>query len=111
MGNKPNSNRVAQPKRRPGNRYTTSSYRRAIHRACDRVFPASEGVVGEEHKLWQRRHRWSPNQLRHAAATDIRRIFGLEAAQVMLGHSAADVTQIYAERDLSKGLEIAKRIG
>ncbi len=40
------------------------------------------------------------NQLRHAAATEIRkRHDGLEAAQVVLGHSKADVTQIYAERD------------
>ena len=43
--------------------------------------------------------RWRPNQLRHAAATKIRQQFGLEAAQVLLGHSKADVTQIYAERD------------
>jgi integrase len=55
--------------------------------------------------------RWSPNQLRHTAATQIRREFGLEAAQVILGHSKADVTQVYAERDLAKGAEVARRIG
>ena len=60
---------------------------------------------------WQTKHRWSPNQLRHTAATEIRRDFGLEAAQIILGHSAADVTQVYAERDLAKGIEVAKRIG
>ena len=32
-------------------------------------------------------------------------------SQVALGHSRADVTQIYAERDLSKGVEVARRIG
>ena len=60
---------------------------------------------------WQSEHRWSPNQLRHAAATEIRREFGLEAAQVILGHSQANVTQVYAERDLAKGLEVARQIG
>jgi hypothetical protein len=37
--------------------------------------------------------------------------FGLEAAHVILGHAAADVTQIYAERDLDKAIEVAKQVG
>jgi len=65
----------------------------------------------EELKRWQSSHHWSPNQLRHAAATEIRSEFGLEAAQVILGHSQANVTQIYAERDTAKGQEVARRIG
>ena len=40
-----------------------------------------------ELKKWQSDHRWSPNQLRHAAATEVRKQFGLEAAQIILGHS------------------------
>ncbi len=48
--------------------YLGSSYRTAIKRACEKAkIPA-----------------WKPNQLRHAAATDIRKKFGLEAAQVTL---------------------------
>ncbi len=31
-------------------------------------------------------------------ATEVRARFGLEAAQVLLGHTRADVTQTYAER-------------
>ena len=65
----------------------------------------------EELKEWQSSHRWSPNQLRHAAATKIRSEFGLEAAQVALGHRTADVTQVYAERDSAKGKEVARKIG
>jgi site-specific recombinase XerC len=57
----------------------------------------------DELRKWQSSHRWAPNRLRHSAATEIRKNFGLEAAQVILGHSAADVTQIYAERDMQKG--------
>lgn len=55
--------------------------------------------------------RWSPNMLRHAYGTEIRRRFGLEEAQVTLGHSKADVTQVYAERDLSKAREVARLVG
>jgi integrase len=64
-----------------------------------------------ELRKWQPQYRWSPNQLCHTAATEIRREFGLEAAQVILGHSQANVTQVYAERDMAKGLEVARRIG
>lgn len=112
-----------------GDRYSTSSYRRAIHRACDRAFepPDSLKKLDSEStkawhtrlteagvralKNWQSEHRWSPNQLRHTAATKIRRDFGLEAAQVILGHAAANVTQIYAERDSNKAREVAKAVG
>ena len=45
------------------------------------------------------------------AATEIRRRFGLEAAQVILGHSKADVTQIYAERNPGKAIEVALQVG
>jgi integrase len=64
-----------------------------------------------EAKAWCSEHRWSPNQLRHTAGTEIRRQFGLEAAQVTLGHSNANVTQIYAERDLAKAAEIMRQVG
>ncbi len=63
--------------------YDNDSYRWAISRACEKA--------GVPH--------WYPNQLRHTAATRIRRESGLEAAQVVLGHSKADVTQVYAERN------------
>lgn len=55
--------------------------------------------------------RWSPNQLRHAAGTEIRAKYGLEAAQLVLGHQKADVTQIYAERDLRRAIEIIREVG
>lgn len=63
--------------------YSTTSYWTAVQRACIRAHIKP----------------WHPHQLRHTAATEIRAEFGLEAAQVALGHSRADVTQIYAERD------------
>ena len=43
---------------------------------------------------------------------EIRRIFGLEAAQVVLGHSSAQITDaVYAERDLQKVIEVIKKVG
>ena len=58
---------------------------------------------------WRKAHRWHPNQLRHTAATLIRARFGLEAAQAVLGHASADMTQVYAERDLAKAAEVMRR--
>ena len=54
---------------------------------------------------------WHPNQLRHTFATTVRRQHGLEAAQVLLGHSRADVTQVYAERDLTLASTVAAKVG
>lgn len=120
-GNRPGTNRRQSPKRPAGNFYQVSSYRRAINRACDVAYPhpklsaiRKKDLTADqlsELKQWQSDHRWSPNRLRHTAATEIRRRFGLEAAQIVLGHSKADVTQIYAERDLAKGIEVARQIG
>jgi integrase len=110
-GNRPGTNRKRDPKRRPDSRYTSNSYRRAIHRGCDRAFPAPEGLDAEALKTWQTDHRWSPNRLRHAAATEIRSRYGLEAAQVALGHAQADVTQVYAERDAELARNVMREIG
>jgi len=83
------------PGRAPRDRYDKRTYNTAIERACLKA-----GVP-----------RWHPNQLRHAAATRIRRAFSLEAAQVVLGHARADVTQVYAERDLARATEVMAEIG
>ena len=128
-GNRPGSKQTIKSRRPAGNHYSVISYRRAIHRACDRAFDPPGSLArrdGEserkwrdrltdaqngELKDWQARQRWSPNQLRHSAATDIRKRFGLEAAQVTLGHATADVTQVYAERDYAKAATIMREIG
>ena len=105
-GNRPGTNRKRRPKRRAGERYTTDTYRRAIHRAVE-LANRERKEQGEGEPL----PKWSPNRLRHTAATEIRKRFGLEAAQVTLGHATADVSQIYAERDLSLAVEIMRKIG
>lgn len=101
----------AKAKRPPRAKYDTNSYRRAIHRACDSAFPPDNPLQGDELKIWQSEHRWSPNRLRHTRGTEVRKEFGLEAAQVILGHSAANVTEIYAERDAEKAREVVRKTG
>ncbi|NOT02346.1 MAG: site-specific integrase [Phycisphaerales bacterium] len=94
-GNRPGTNRKKRPSKAPGDRWDSRSYAKAIQAACERA--------GVPH--------WSPNQLRHAFATEIRRLHGLEAAQVLLGHARADVTQVYAERDHAKAAAVAALVG
>jgi integrase len=60
---------------------------------------------------WRANHHWHPHQLRHRRATEVRAQFGLDAAQVVLGHAAADVTQVYAEVNLEKAAEVARLTG
>ena len=60
---------------------------------------------------WREANTWAPNRLRHSAATEIRKRLGLEAAQVTLGHAAADVTQVYAERDREKAAAVMAQVG
>jgi integrase len=95
-GNRPGSNRKARPRRQPGESYTTGTVRRAICRACKAAdVPA-----------------WTPHQLRHAAATMIRKAAGVEAAAIVLGHSSATLTDgIYAERDSAKAAAVIARVG
>jgi integrase len=113
----------------PKEKYNRVSYEHAINRACDRAFPPPEPLMqhpGEsqakwrarltpeertEVKNWQKTHRWAPNRLRHTFGTRVRKDYGLEAAQVLLGHSKADVTQIYAERNEALAATVAAKIG
>ncbi len=98
-------------RKRPSESYDTASYRRAIYYACDKAFPPADSLEGEGLRKWRSEHHWSPNRLRHTKGTEVRKDFGLEHAQIYLGHAAANVTQIYAERDKEKALEVARKIG
>lgn len=86
---------MANPRRKLLEAYDLASYRRAIQRAC-RVASVPQ---------------WSPNRLRHSAATRIRREYGLEVARALLGHSSMATTEIYAELDLSQAVRAMERSG
>jgi integrase len=119
----------SKPKKRPGARYTVSSYDGAIYRACAKAFPPPTPLARQEGetikewqarltqaqkaelKEWQRAHSWSANQLRHAKATEVRREAGLDAARVVLGHRSPQITEVYAELDVGKAAEVMERLG
>jgi integrase len=121
--------RKKNPKRKPDEQYDRGSYGVAIDRACDKAFPPPAPLAQREDeaaaawwarlnreqraavKAWRKAHRWHPNQLRHTFATQVRKQHGLEAAQVLLGHSRADVTQVYAERNEELAATVAAKIG
>jgi integrase len=103
--------RKARPVRTPRTCYTKDSYQRAIKRAIvkanrQRTEEAADMGIEPMHVP-----HWHANQLRHSKATEIRREFGLEAAQVILGHAKADITQVYAERDSRLAVEVSRKIG
>jgi integrase len=53
----------------------------------------------------------NPHQLRHNAATFLRKEFGLETARIILGHRSAAITEVYAEMDQQKAMEAITRVG
>jgi integrase len=112
-GSIPGSNRKRRPRRCPRDKFDVASYRRAIHRACDLAFPPPDEIANDSATVekWRSDHRWSPHQLRHTAATRIRKEFDIEAAKAVLGHSATNVTGIYAEIDRGRAVQVAKMIG
>jgi integrase len=95
QGNVPGSHQVDIPRTKPGDQYTAASYRRAIVRACDRA------GVGQ----------WHPHQIRHSHGTRVREQFGIEGAQVALGHSSANVTSVYAQKSDELALRVALALG
>lgn len=136
-GNRPGTNRTRRRDHKPRDRYTVGSYRHAITRACEAAFhmpaefhePRSKAAKAAEAKLspdvrekrrqerraartqWRASHVWHPHQLRHNAATRLRKEYGLEAAQVILGHKTLSVTEIYAEKNVEAAMRIMAQVG
>lgn len=92
--------------RRPGERYTTASYRRAIARAV-----ATANDARDAKGVAERLPNWSPNQLRHLRAGEVEERFGIEAANAVLGHTNIRTTEIYARRKLQIATEVTRQIG
>jgi len=126
--------RKSRPKRTPGECYNNHAYDHAIHRGCELAFgmpkqlrniPSAKKVAAgtagmdaaERERLrglaaeWRRQNCWHPNQLRHTAATRIRAAYGIELARVILGHSSAVTSEIYAEIDREKAKEVMEKLG
>ena len=80
------------PKRKFRPAYDSRAYGRAIARACK--------AAGVPH--------WHPHRLRHTFATRVRKLRGLEAAQVTLGHATINTTELYAEKNQKLAREVAE---
>lgn len=98
---KPKSN----PKRAKREYYDRDSYRRAVKYGIKKV--NKQRLAAGLKPI----AAWCPLQLRHSRATELNRLFGIEAAAVSLGHAHAEVTKVYAERNLELAVKVAKAAG
>lgn len=138
-GNSSGTNRTHEPRRKPGDRYQVASYAHAIRRACERAYPppprphASASPAKPAGKAGGNQTRSGttgsgPNctpscgnggvnttgthtSSGRPCATDLRRQHGIEAARVVLGHASSKMTELYAEIDAAKAVEIAALSG
>jgi site-specific recombinase XerD len=78
-----------------GNPYDVTAYRKAITRGC----------------VAAKVPHWHPHQLRHTAATELRKQYGVEVARAVLGHAHVAATEIYAEVDQQVASRIAAERG
>jgi len=112
------------PKKAPRARYTVITYDQAVAAGCRQAHcltcAACHRQKDERRRDWLARvaqceglttFRWHPNQLRHSAATDIRREAGLDAARAVLGHRSPRITEVYAEIDLAKAAQVMEKLG
>lgn len=124
-------NRPGKRRRELGDRFDVATYRRAIARACEAAFAmpaelrdprpgtrahrtdtaAAKDERRELRREWHDQHIWHPHQLRHTAATKLRKQYGLEAARIILGHKTLAMTELYAEQDRAEARRIMGEIG
>ena len=81
--------------RQPGERYTVTTLRQAIERACARAKVPT----------------WTPYQLRHNAGTRLRDQFGPEIARIALGHRHLSTTAIYTLDNLGAAAKAISEAG
>jgi integrase len=94
-GNRPGTNRKRKPNKQPQECYTVEAYRKAVKAGCNAASVP----------------RWTTHRLRHNAATWLRKEFGLDVARVILGHRSPAVTEVYAEVDFHKAIEVMSQVG
>jgi integrase len=94
--------------------YDTSSYYKAVIYGIDAANRArladakAKGIDADQVDLVP---HWHPHQLRHNAATALRREHGIEVARIILGHRSAAITEVYAEVDHARAIDVMGRIG
>ena len=107
-GNTIGSNRKETHRSITGDYYDSASYRKAVRYAITAARKAIRKGGGDPDKQLP---KWTPYQLRHTAATKVRKEMGYECAGATLGHTNMSATAIYAERNQGLADEAAKRFG
>jgi integrase len=91
--------------------FTTITYRKGlltVQDLADRVLHKQRPEIPAEQRIVD---RWWPHQLRHNAATTLRRECGIEIARIVLGHASAGMTEVYAEADWSAAEQAIAKLG
>ena len=110
-GNRVGTNRKAEPALTFKEHYDSISYRISVKyaiTACNKARRAKAKATGHEPEMVP---YWTPYQLRHTAATKVRKEMGYECAGATLGHTNMSATAIYAERNQGLADEAARRFG
>lgn len=101
-------------KSKVGQRYDTVGYYNAVMygiAAANRARLAEAKKLGIDADKVEPVPHWHPHQLRHNAATNLRREHGIEIARIILGHRSAAITEVYAEVDHARAVEVMAKIG
>lgn len=96
---RPQQPKKDNPRRRPGPRYTTASYRGALDHGFAKA--QKNGVVIP---------RFTPNQLRRAILTDVSRMIGQQSAQRWAGHADLATTNVYVSLHEAELADIASKL-
>lgn len=107
-GNRVGTNRKENPRRKPGNRYDSASYGKAV---CKAITAARRAIKQRGDDPDKEMPKWTPYQMRHTAATKVRKYMGYESAGAALGHTNMSATAIYAERNQDLADEAARKFG
>ena len=85
------------------------THAQAIDYVCARIIAAElEWGIPENEIVFR---RWTPNQLRFNCVMMVGREFYLETSQVVLGHTRANVTEIYAAWDRQRAMAAMLKVG
>ena len=102
--------------------FRRDTYTTAIRRSCEKAFGMPQELrtlkrtapaeLRAEASAWRKEWCWHPHQLRHAAATAIRKAAGtIEVSKTILGHSEIRTAEIYTEKCLIEAAEVIAKIG
>lgn len=89
------SRRKKTPERQPGQKYNSSSLYHAVQVAAKKA-----GIK-----------KITPTMVRHLTGTKVREKYGIENALKIMGHRNINTTEIYAEYNSNKSMEIMRDIG